>query len=134
MAKMRKGFTLIELLIVIVIIGIVATIALPKLVKMRDKAHFRSLVSDLRNLSTQQELYFTLPANSYSYATDEADLPDFYESTGVVVTMGEATASGWVATATHLSFAPDQACGVFVGAVTPKPDWLTSAGVITCDK
>ena len=54
MLKRRQGFTLIELLIVIVIIGILAAIAIPKFGKTREKAYFKAMMSDLRNLQSQQ--------------------------------------------------------------------------------
>ena len=46
----RKGFTLIELLIVVVIIGILAAIAIPKFANTKEKAVVASMKSDLRNL------------------------------------------------------------------------------------
>ncbi|HSJ16305.1 MAG TPA: prepilin-type N-terminal cleavage/methylation domain-containing protein [Longimicrobiales bacterium] len=132
MTKKRSGFTLIELMIVIVIIGIIAGIALPKLAKTREKAYFKSVVYDLRNLATQQELYFTLPQNLYSYAATTVDLPDFQPSKGVTVAIGETTTFGWVATGSHGALLAAQQCGVFVGTVSAKPAWLTKAGVVTC--
>ncbi|HET7602673.1 MAG TPA: prepilin-type N-terminal cleavage/methylation domain-containing protein [Gemmatimonadales bacterium] len=54
----RKGFTLIELLIVVVIIGILAAIAIPKFAATKDKAKLAALKSDLRNIETAEEAYF----------------------------------------------------------------------------
>ena len=54
----RKGFTLIELLIVVVILGLLASIAIPKLAATKDKAKMASVKNDLRNTMTAQEAYF----------------------------------------------------------------------------
>ena len=62
----RKGFTLIELLIVVVIIGILAAIAIPKFANTKEKAYIASMKSDLRNLVTAEEAYF---ADSIKYTT-----------------------------------------------------------------
>ena len=67
----RKGFTLIELLIVVVIIGILAAIAIPKFANTKEKAVVASMKSDLRNLVTAQESFFT-DNQDYAGGTDPA--------------------------------------------------------------
>ncbi|MDT8342402.1 MAG: prepilin-type N-terminal cleavage/methylation domain-containing protein [Longimicrobiales bacterium] len=121
----NKGFTLIELLIVVVIIGILAAIAIPKFSATREKAFVSAMKSDLKNLASQQEIYYS---DVYNYTTVLADL-GFAESEGVTVLVGAANATGWSATATHEG--TTQTCAVFYGdaaAVAPA----TVAGAIVC--
>src|SRR3984893_9256509 len=63
---LKKGFTLIELLIVVVIIGILASIAIPKFANTKNKAYTAAMKSDLRNLVTAEESFF---ADSTKYVT-----------------------------------------------------------------
>ncbi len=65
MARARHGFTLIELLIVVVIIGILAAIAIPKYTNTKDKAYMSAQKADLRNLATAQAQYAADSAGSY---------------------------------------------------------------------
>jgi len=57
--KNSKGFTLIELLIVVVIIGILAAIAIPRFASTKGKAFDAAAKTDLRNAMTAQEAYFS---------------------------------------------------------------------------
>ena len=59
MRTTKRAFTLIELLIVVVVIGILATIAIPKFSAMRQKSYIASVTSDLKNLASQQEIYLS---------------------------------------------------------------------------
>jgi type IV pilus assembly protein PilA len=132
MQKRRAGFTLIELLIVIVIIGILAAIAIPKFGKTREKAYFKAMMSDLRNLNNQQEIYYSNPASNYTYAGAVADLVDFTMSSGVTVNVGTPTTQGWHATANHAALAATQLCAIFVGTPSATPAPATTPGVVTC--
>ena len=112
MVSTRKGFTLIELLIVVVIIGILAAIAIPKFANTKEKAYLASMKSDLRNLITAQEAYFS--DNNGSYASSTTALGTAYRaSTGVSVSIGGVSATGWAATATHASTA--KTCTISLG-------------------
>ena len=110
----RAGFTLIELLIVVVIVGILAAIAIPKFSSTREKAFMGAMKSDLRNLATQQDIYHN---NNFTYSTVAADI-GFVNSDGVTVTISEATGTGWAATAAHVGY-PGAVCELFQGGATP---------------
>jgi prepilin-type N-terminal cleavage/methylation domain-containing protein len=102
MLSNKKGFTLIELLIVVVIIGILAAIAIPKFANTKEKAYIASMKSDLRNLVTAQEAYFS--DNNSSYAASTTAMGTNYKaSSGVTVTINSSTNTGWTASASQSS-------------------------------
>src|SRR5258708_18013596 len=84
----KKGFTLIELLIVVVIIGILAAIAIPKFANTKDKAYVAAMKSDLRNLATYEEQYAADNNGAYfaGTATMAAPLQGFTPSQNVTIT------------------------------------------------
>jgi type IV pilus assembly protein PilA len=123
----RFGFTLIELLIVVVIIGIIAAIAIPKFNSTKGIANAASLRADLRNLASAQEAYFF---EKSAFAPDVSSLK-MNTSPGVVILITTADATGWAAKATHpLSF--PLTCAIFSGKVTPPPP-ATTEGLVACN-
>jgi prepilin-type N-terminal cleavage/methylation domain-containing protein len=123
----RKGFTLIELLIVVVIIGILAAIAIPKFANTKDKAKLSSVKSDVRNLMNTMEGIASGNNNQYRAPVSPND---YALSAGNTLTASDFTSpNGYSFTVTNASITGGQNnCSVAVGAAaTPATD-----GVITC--
>src|SRR5438093_1552094 len=127
----RKGFTLIELLIVVVIIGILAAIAIPKFANTKEKAYISSMKSDLRNMVTAEEAYF---ADSVKYTTSTSCVNPAPAGNAAwcatvgngrgTITVGTGTAAGWSVSLTNINTA--KSCAFYVGAVTPTAPATTA--------
>jgi len=53
----REGFTLIEILVVVVLLGILAAVIIPQIAGAGVEARTSTLVTDLRRVRSQMELY-----------------------------------------------------------------------------
>jgi type IV pilus assembly protein PilA len=120
MRTAKKGFTLIELLIVVVIIGILAAIAIPKFASTKQKAYVASMKADLRNLVTIQEAYFS-DQTTYATTAELVSIGSYQTSKGNSVFGVAPTATGWAATASNVyvpSTTSPSVCGIWIGAGT----------------
>lgn len=111
----RRGFTLIELLVVIVIIGILATIAIPKFMSTKNKALVGAMKTDLRNLVGAEETFFT---DSMKYSAYDTTQLRFRPSPGVADPSIVIGAGYWSATITH-TMIPGFSCGISLNTTNP---------------
>ena len=104
----HRGFTLIELMIVVAIIGILASIAVPQFAKYRSNAFNSSAISDLRNIGTAEEAYYVgnltyvnLPAVA-GFSASLANLPGTRLSKNICAKVSNASAVDYVLETEHL--------------------------------
>jgi len=124
----RKGFTLIELLIVVVIVGILAVIAIPKSSTTKDKAKLASLKTDLRNYMTAEEAYYFDKKTFGAAAALQASPYRFRLSPGNAFTASAGAARTYSATVRNSSISGTgtKSCRLAVGSGT------ATDGVILC--
>jgi len=97
--KNKKGFTLVELLIVVVILGILATVAIPKFLTTQRQAEFRSCQSNLAAINAAiEEWSFMNPGQAVVLATITGDntrfpdgAPTCPDTTGVYSLLADGT-------------------------------------------
>lgn len=115
MRRARPGFTLIELLVVVTIIGLLAAIGIPAFANSKNKANYTAVKSDLRNLATAEEAFYS---DSGKYTANLARL-NFKMSTNVGAPVITTGVGFWTATATHAMLPSTAQCGIGVNTTNP---------------
>jgi prepilin-type N-terminal cleavage/methylation domain-containing protein len=114
----KRGFTLIEILIVVVIIGILASIVVPKFANGKERAMIAAMKSDLHNLMTAQEAFYSNGLQYYNGPIPDPSLTFLYSpSQRVTVTLQNVSGGGWAATASYAG--TPRTCAIFVGTGGP---------------
>jgi prepilin-type N-terminal cleavage/methylation domain-containing protein len=109
--KIRKGFTFVEMLVVMIVLGALSGIAVPRIRDYKERAYVAAMQTDLGNLKIAQESYWS---EHLQYATDTTSL-EFRLTHNVVISItSKDVAGGYTAVATHLNL-PGRQCATAMG-------------------
>ena len=107
----RKGFTFVELLVVMLLLGALSSMAVPRFREYKTRALIAAMQSDLANLKISEEEYFT---EHLKYSTDTTQL-EFRKTANVSIAItSQDVNGGYTAIATH-SNVPGRQCQTAIG-------------------
>ena len=98
--KKAQGFTLLEVMVVIVILGILASMVVPNLMGSQERANMQKAVSDVTALETSLSLY---KMDNYDYPTTEQGLEALVEQTDIEPEPRRFPEDGYIKTFTKRS-------------------------------
>lgn len=124
-SRSANGFTLIELLIVVIMIGILAGIAIPKFASAKQRGLRTAGIADLGNLIIQQERFYS-ETGRYGALADSAALRlrITQGNSGFGITLS-GTPAGIGGFGAILNIPGSEKCGVFVGTAA-RPSGMPS--------
>lgn len=102
---------LVRTLLMVMSLFVLAAAAIPKTCGSREKAYTAAMKSDLKNLASQEEIYYS---DNYAYSASPSELA-FVNSDGVTVTI-VAGRYWWAASATHAALGTAEGCAIYYGA------------------
>lgn len=126
--RAERGFTFVEIMTAMALLAVLVAIAWGKFSKSYEHAFKATMVSDLRNLATAEELYYRL----HLKYTDDIDVLDIKPSAKSTIYITEADNRGWSAY-TEMPQTPEK-CELYIGSTASSPLGLAGTSEkIVCD-